>query len=149
MGKLWDLLQQHIDNAPYPPSERQIAAKLRISPSGLAKWRNPKQLPSRENLQALADLVGVRYSVVLDAALYDTGYHESVAQIIPIRRPLSTIEAELQVAAEDLAEYEALNVTGKAAESKRAALRSRVDSLKAELDSSRRAIGETDSVAEL
>lgn len=77
MGKLWELLQRHIDAAPYPPSERQVAARLNVSPTTLANWREPKKLPSRENLQAIADLVGVRYSVVLDAALYDTGYHEA------------------------------------------------------------------------
>jgi transcriptional regulator with XRE-family HTH domain len=148
MGMLWELIQRHIDNAPYPPSERQVAAKLGVSPTTLGNWRAPRKLPSRENLQAIADLIGVRYSVVLDAALYDTGYHEG-AQVVQIRRPTTTIEAELQVAAEDLADFKQLRVTGDAAKSKRAELQSKVDALEAELRSSRRATGEASSVAEL
>lgn len=77
MGLLWDILQKHMDNAPYHPSERAVARKLGVAPNTLAHWRDLKRLPSRENLQAIADLAGVRYSVVLEAALYDTGYHEA------------------------------------------------------------------------
>lgn len=149
MGKLWELLQRHIDSSPYPPSERQVAAKLGVSPTTLGKWRNPKNLPARENLQAVADLVGVRYAVVLDAALYDTGYHEG-ARVIPLRhRPITTIEAELQVAAEDLEDFKQLKVTGKSAQSKQQDLQARVDALEAELVASRSATTGTDSVAEL
>lgn len=149
MGKLWELLQRHIDNSPYPPSERQVAAKLGVSPTTLGNWRDPRKLPSRENLQAIADLVGVRYSVVLDAALRDTGYHEATV-VVPIRRrPASTIEAELQVAAEDLAAFDRLTVTGSVAKSKRAELKRRVDALEAELVASRSATADSDSVAEL
>lgn len=74
MGRLWDIIQGHIDSVPYPPSERTIARKLAVSPTTLANWRGPKKLPSRTNLEAIAELTGVSYSVVLDAALYDTGY---------------------------------------------------------------------------
>jgi len=145
MGLLWDLIQKHIDNAPYPPSERQVAHKLGVSPNALRFWRDPKKLPSRENLQAIADLVGVRYSVVLDAALHDTGYHEE-SRVIHLRpRPASTIEADLR--AEELSLAELPDVPG--AERKRAELQARVDLLRAELSSSRRATGESDSVAKL
>ncbi|MFC5268409.1 helix-turn-helix domain-containing protein [Kribbella qitaiheensis] len=140
---MWDLIQTHIDNAPYPPSERQVAAKLGVSPNALRFWREPKKLPSRENLQAIADLVGVRYSVVLDAALFDTGYHENAAVTPLRRRPAATVEAELQAAEQDLAELP--RVAG--AEGKRAELQAIVDRLKAELSSSRRATPSADSVA--
>lgn len=144
MGKLWELLQRHIDAAPYPPSERQVAGRLGVSPTTLANWREPKKLPSRENLQAIADLVGVRYSVVLDAALYDTGYHEST--VVTLRpRPVTTVQAELAAAKKDLAELP--DVPG--AEGKRAELQVKVRDLETELSASRRVIGGADSVAEL
>ncbi|GII98355.1 helix-turn-helix protein [Sediminihabitans luteus] len=76
MGQLWDIVQAHIDSAPYPPSERQVAARLGISPTALAKWREPKRLPDVENLRSLARLAGVPYRSVLGAALADTGYEE-------------------------------------------------------------------------
>lgn len=77
MGKLWDIVQDHIDSSPYPPSERQVAKKLGMSPTGLANWRYPRGLPAAENLRALARLAGVPYSTVLEAALADTGYTEA------------------------------------------------------------------------
>lgn len=145
MGKLWQLLQSHIDGEKYPPSERQVAAKLGVSPTTLGNWRAPRKLPSRENLQAIADLIGSRYSVVLDAALYDTGYHES-ASVVPLRRrPVAIVLADLRGAEQDLAELP--DVAG--AERKRGELQRRVDALKTELAASRAATGESDSVAEL
>jgi transcriptional regulator with XRE-family HTH domain len=149
MGMLWDLIQRHIDRQPYPPSERQVAAKLGVAPNALRYWREPKKLPSRENLQAIADLVGVRYAVVLDAALRDTGYHESSPATVVHMRPraITTIEAELQAAKATLADWRSLKLTGPDAESKRAELAADVDALEAELVASRRAIGGTESVA--
>lgn len=76
MGKLWDIVQGHIDSSPYPPSERQVAARIGISPTALSNWRKPKRLPEVENLRALGRLAGVPYSDVLEAALEDTGYKE-------------------------------------------------------------------------
>lgn len=148
MGRLWDIVQKHIDSAPYPPSERQVAAKLGVSPTTLANWREPKKLPSRENLEAIAELAGVRYSVVLDAALYDTGYHEGTVVTLR-RRPVTTVEAELQAARADLDEWSALKHRGKTAERHERELRARVDALEAEVVASRRATGDVDSVAEL
>jgi transcriptional regulator with XRE-family HTH domain len=146
MGRLWQLLQQHIDDAPYPPSERQVAHKLGVSPTTLANWRDPKKLPSRENLQAIADLVGVRYAAVLDAALYDTGYHES--EVVSIR-PATTLEGQLELAVEALAAFDRLSVAGESAERKRAELQARVDDLKSEIVSSRRVTGRSQSVTGL
>lgn len=148
MGMLWDIIQHHMDTAPYPPSERQVARKLGVGQSVLTNWRDGlKRLPTRENLQAIADLVGVRYSVVLDAALHDTGYHEAATVTALRPRPASTVEAELRIAEAELAEWSELNVTGQVAESTREEFQARVDALKDELVASRRATGRTDSVA--
>lgn len=151
MGMLWDIIQKHIDEAQYPPSERQIARKLGVAPSVLTNWRELKRLPTRENLQAIADLVGVRYSVVLEAALRDTGYHEDsrpVSVLYP-PRPVAQVEAELQAARITLQEWDELKQTSAAAESKRRELQARVEALNTELAASRNATTGTDSVAEL
>jgi transcriptional regulator with XRE-family HTH domain len=149
MGMLWDLIQRHIDSQQYGVSERQVAAKLGVAPNALKYWRDPKKLPSRENLQAIADLVGVRYSVVLDAALRDTGYHEESAVAVLRPRPAAIVEAELRVAEETLADWDEQKVPGRTAKSHRAELQARVDDLRAELSSSRQVTGDADSVAEL
>lgn len=149
MGMLWDLIQKHIDDAPYPPSGRQLAARLGVAPNTFNKWRDLKQLPSKENLQAIADLVGVRYSVVLDAALYDTGYHESAGVVhLASRRRVEEIEAELAVATQSLREFDALKLSARGRASKRAELQARVDALEAQLAASRDVTGPDKNVAE-
>lgn len=74
MGRLWDLIEQHRDAQQYPPSYRALARRLDVSPSLFDTWKAPKRLPSRENLEAVARMVGVAYQTVLDAALDDTRY---------------------------------------------------------------------------
>lgn len=74
MGKLWEIVQQHIDAQPYGASQRSVAAKLGVSPTALGNWRDPKALPAPANLHALANLTGTPYLRVLDAALEDAGY---------------------------------------------------------------------------
>lgn len=74
MGRLWDLIEQHRDAQPYPPSYRQLSIKLGVSQSLFDTWKAPKRLPSRENLEGIARLVGVSYQTVLEAALDDTRY---------------------------------------------------------------------------
>jgi len=74
MGQLWKIVQTHIDSAPYPPSLRQVAGRLGVTATTLGNWRNPSDLPRRENLLALAELTGTPYDDVLRAALSDTGY---------------------------------------------------------------------------
>lgn len=106
MGLLWDILQRHIDESPYPPSERQIARKLGVSPTTLGNWRDLKRLPSRENLEAIAALAGVRYSVVLEAALHDTGYHEESVGVSPAV-DLEELEEQRQTLLAALADLDA------------------------------------------
>lgn len=74
MGQLWDLIQEHIDSQPYPPSERQIARKLGVSQTTLANWRTPRRLVAKEHLVAIAALTRVPYRRVLDALLADIDY---------------------------------------------------------------------------
>lgn len=109
MGMLWDLIQRHIDNVGYPVSERTIASKLGVTPNTLKHWRELRRLPSRENLEAIANLVGVRYSVVLEAALHDTGYHEAQ----PASEPELTLEQVEEKRQELLSALAELDGTGR------------------------------------
>lgn len=74
MGKLFDLIQAHIDGQEYPPSERDVARKLGVSPTTLANWRNPKKLIDKEHLVSIAQVTGNPYIRVLDALLEDIEY---------------------------------------------------------------------------
>ena len=78
MGRLYDVIQRHIDSQGYRVSERQIAEKLDVSPSTLANWRHPAKLIEKEHIVAISRLTGESYQRVLDALLEDIGYlHES------------------------------------------------------------------------
>lgn len=74
MGKLYDLIQAHIDAQPYGVSERQVARKIGVTQTTLSNWRNPKKLIAKEHLIAISRVTGVRYSRVLDALIEDIGY---------------------------------------------------------------------------
>lgn len=74
MGRLWKIVQDHIDAQPYGASHRSVAAKLGVSPTALGNWRTLRKLPTAGNLHALANLTGTPYLRVLDAALEDAGY---------------------------------------------------------------------------
>lgn len=74
MGKFYDLIQQHIDEQPYPPSERMIASRLGVTQTTLSNWREPKKLIEKRHIVAVSELVGVRYERARDALLADIGY---------------------------------------------------------------------------
>lgn len=74
MGKLYDLIQGHIDAQPYEVSLRQVARNIGVTQTTLTNWRNPKQLVAREHLEAISRVTGVPYIRVLDALLEDIGY---------------------------------------------------------------------------
>lgn len=75
MGRLYDIIQAHIDaQAPYKPSVRQVAIQLGVSPTTVANWRNPKELPRAEHLEAIARVTGVPVREVFYAAGVDAGY---------------------------------------------------------------------------
>lgn len=78
MGRLYDLIQEHIDaQAPYPPSARRVALELGVTQTTLNNWREPKKLIDKGHLVAIARLTRNPYRVVLDALLEDIGYlHE-------------------------------------------------------------------------
>lgn len=73
-GRLWAIVQAHIDQQPYPPSVRRVARHLGVAPQTVFNWRNRRGMPSRENLERIAGLTGRPYSEVLEAALVDSGY---------------------------------------------------------------------------
>jgi transposase len=74
MGRLYDLIQAHIDAQAYPPSPRQVAKMIGVTQTTLTNWRTPKQLIDRSHLEAIARVTGVPYIRVLDALLEDIGY---------------------------------------------------------------------------
>ena len=75
MGALYDYVQRHIDSQSYPPSGRDVAKAIGISPTALAGWRELKHLPAEKHLRSAARVFGVGYVELLTAALQDTYLH--------------------------------------------------------------------------
>lgn len=88
MGRLYDIIQAHIDaQAPYPPSERRVAEQLEVTQTTLSNWRNPKRLIDKEHLRSISRLTGVPYARVLDALLDDIHYlREEDEPMPPVRK---------------------------------------------------------------
>ena len=71
MGRLYDLIQEHIDAQRYPPTESQLAKELKVTQTTLSNWRNPKGLIKKEHLESIARVTRNPYRVVRDAWLED------------------------------------------------------------------------------
>jgi transcriptional regulator with XRE-family HTH domain len=80
MGRLYDIIQNYIDHQKYPPSVRQLAVDLGVSPTTVRNWRNPKDLPKAKHLEAVARVTGVPLDDVFDAAAFDAGYRRRPAK---------------------------------------------------------------------
>lgn len=74
MGKLYAIIQKHMDAQPYGVSERQVAKAIGVTPTTLSNWREPKRLIDKKHIQAISRVTGVPYLRVLDALLDDIGY---------------------------------------------------------------------------
>lgn len=74
MGRMFELIQAHVDAQPYGVSERKLAADLGVSPTTVRNWREPIKLIEKEHLVAISRVTGVPYQRVLDALLEDIGY---------------------------------------------------------------------------
>lgn len=88
VGKLYDIIDNHRDQAGYRISQRQVARRLDVSPTTLKNWQTPRELIAKHHLEAIAGLTGVPYQRVLDALLDDIGYlHGSAEKPPQERRP--------------------------------------------------------------
>lgn len=74
MGRLYDIIQAHIDAQQHGTSVRKVALAIGVSPTTVSNWRNITELPSRENLEAIARVTGAKYDDVFYAASVDAGY---------------------------------------------------------------------------
>lgn len=74
MGRLYDLIQRHIDTQHYEVSERQVAQKIGVTQTTLSNWQHPKRLIEKKHLVAISRVINVPYETVRDALLDDIGY---------------------------------------------------------------------------
>lgn len=74
MGRLYELLQAHMDAQPYEVKPADIARKIGVSRQTVLNWKTPTKLIDKDHLLAIAAITGVPYQRVLDALLEDIGY---------------------------------------------------------------------------
>lgn len=74
MGRLYQLIQDHMDAQPYEVRPADVARKIGVSRQTVLNWQTPTKLINKTHLQAIAKVTGVPYLRVLDALLEDIGY---------------------------------------------------------------------------
>jgi transcriptional regulator with XRE-family HTH domain len=74
MGKLYNLIQAHIDAQPYRVTDRQVAKTFGVTQTTLTNWRAPKTLIGKKHLMRIVEVTGVPYETVRDALLDDIDY---------------------------------------------------------------------------
>lgn len=86
-------LIDHYKNA-HGVSDAELARRIGITRENLRLWRvnGVRRLPGRDNLAAVARIIGLPYRQVLSAALFDTGYLTASDMTVP--RPYSEVLAE-------------------------------------------------------
>lgn len=87
MGRLFDILQAHVDAQPYEVSWADVARKIGVSRQTVLNWREPNRLIQREHLRRISEVTGVPYLRVLDALLKDIGYLSDDGAGPPSARP--------------------------------------------------------------
>lgn len=93
MTELMRLIQAHIDR--YGVTRATVARRAGMSPQTVQNWRDEiKALPEVKHLRGIAEVIGVPYPVVLDAALADAGYRDSAVDDAP------SLEARMRRAAD-------------------------------------------------
>lgn len=82
-GRLWALIQEWLDAFRFkPPSQRELAPRLGVSPSTFGDYKYARTLPPPGFLVLLAEEMQMPYERVLDAALEDNGYRgESLRRV--------------------------------------------------------------------
>lgn len=75
MGKAWGLIQAWADAQPIQDiTDAQLARLIGFSQSNFPVWKNPKSVPPRETIGAIAKAIGEDFETVRDAFLEDCGY---------------------------------------------------------------------------
>lgn len=74
MGRLFDLIQHHVDTQSYDVTLAQVAKRIGVSRQTVLNWRNPTKLIDKKHLVAISRVTGVRYATVLEALLDDIDY---------------------------------------------------------------------------
>lgn len=100
------LIQSHLDR--YGVKEAEFARRIGTMPQTVNSWkkRGLKTLPERRLLQAVSEVTKVPYLVVLDAALVDSNYRESMADDLPtIRSRIARLVRQDGNVARDLINY--------------------------------------------
>jgi transcriptional regulator with XRE-family HTH domain len=93
MTELMRLIQQHLDR--YGVTRAEFARRAGTSPQTVQNWMHEiRALPDAKHLQGVADVIGVPYVVVLDAALADAGYLNAASSTA------ADIEARVRAAAD-------------------------------------------------
>jgi transcriptional regulator with XRE-family HTH domain len=79
------LIQAHLDN--YGVKRAEFARRAGTTPQTVQNWQDrPRTLPNVKHLKGVAEVTGIPYLIVLDAALKDAGYRDTLVDDIKTLR---------------------------------------------------------------
>lgn len=82
MNELVRLIQGHLDR--YGVTRAAFARRCGTTPQTMQNWWGPMAaLPMAKHLRGVAEVTGIPYLTVLDAALVDVGYRDSMVDDLP------------------------------------------------------------------
>ena len=93
MSELLGLINSHLDK--YGVKRAEFARRAGTTPQTVQNWVARGTLPRPNHLQGVAGVIDVPYLIVLDAALVDAGYRDSMTDDV------AAIRARLERLAED------------------------------------------------
>lgn len=77
---LWRVVQAWLNELPFPPSQRQLAKALGVSPQTITNWRTGDTRPRPDNVRAIAEMMRLHvgpdaYDKLIYAVNQDQGYY--------------------------------------------------------------------------
>lgn len=82
MSELMRLIQAHLDR--YGVTRAEFARRAGTKPQTVHNWSNKGTLPRAEVLHGVAEIIDAPYLMVLDAALVDAGYRDSLVDDVKV-----------------------------------------------------------------
>lgn len=104
MPELLGLINSHLER--YGVKRAEFARRAGTTPQTVQNWVARGTLPRPNHLQGVAGVIDVPYLIVLDAALVDAGYRESMTDdVAAIRARLERLAEDDPVGFEEICDF--------------------------------------------
>jgi hypothetical protein len=104
MSELLRMIQAHLDR--YGVKRAEFARRAGTKPQTVQNWVDKGTLPRPNHLHGVANVIDAPYLIVLDAALVDAGYRDSMTDDVPaLRHRLERLADDDPAAFQEIADH--------------------------------------------